>query len=71
MTIVTRPFLLDFGGAYLDTEPDFSEDALEGWHEELRERFESDYPALVRVLRELRGHGIYLTDAHPGNIAFR
>jgi hypothetical protein len=25
MTIVTRPFVLDFGGAYLDFPPDYSE----------------------------------------------
>jgi len=26
MTIVTRPFVLDFAGAYLDKRPEFSED---------------------------------------------
>ena len=31
MTIVRKPFLLDFAKSYLDTEPDFSNDRWEEW----------------------------------------
>src|ERR1017187_775938 len=31
MTIVKRPFVLDFGGAYLDGAPDFSEEVMSDW----------------------------------------
>jgi hypothetical protein len=31
MTVVTRPFVLDFGGAFLDHLPGFSEEVLAEW----------------------------------------
>lgn len=31
MTVVVRPFVLDFGGAYLDQAPDFSDDVMADW----------------------------------------
>src|SRR5437773_848808 len=31
MTIVERPFVLDFAGAYLDVPPEFSEEVWENW----------------------------------------
>jgi len=34
MTIVTRPFCLDFGGAYLEKPPDFSEEVMADWQAE-------------------------------------
>ena len=34
MTIVKRPFVLDFGGAYLDHAPEFSDEVMADWRAE-------------------------------------
>jgi hypothetical protein len=34
MTVVVRPFVLDFAGAYLEERPDFPEDVWEQWEQE-------------------------------------
>src|SRR5438874_12497206 len=39
MTIVTRPFVLDFAGAYLDFPPEFSDEVLVDWQTEKKEQF--------------------------------
>jgi hypothetical protein len=44
MTIVSRPYVLDFGGAYLDHAPDFSEEVMADWHAEKIEQFGSRWP---------------------------
>ncbi len=44
MTIVTRPYVLDFGGAYLDNPPDFSEEVISDYLAEKREQFGDDWP---------------------------
>src|SRR6516225_8085263 len=31
MSVVTRPFVLDFAGAFLDKAPDFSDEVLADW----------------------------------------
>jgi hypothetical protein len=72
MTIVVRPFLLDFAGAYLDAAPEFPEDVVQQWLEEKREQFGPDLPAAAAVLSMLRSrYGIHMLDVHPGNAAFR
>jgi hypothetical protein len=40
MSIVDRPFVLDFAGAYLDAPPEFSESIWEEWEAQKREQFE-------------------------------
>jgi hypothetical protein len=70
MTIVKRPFVLDFAGAYLDARPEFSEEVWAEWEVEKREQFEAQWPQVRRVLDEFEGMGIYLLDVSPGNIAF-
>src|SRR5436190_829484 len=40
MTIVARPFVLDFAAAYLDSRPDFSEEIWADWEKDKREQFE-------------------------------
>jgi hypothetical protein len=71
MTIVAKPYVLDFAGAFLDTSPEFPEDVLADWLEQKREQFGSRWPTVESVLRQLRSqHGIILTDVSPGNIAF-
>ncbi|MGV3664058.1 MAG: hypothetical protein ACO1TE_28055 [Prosthecobacter sp.] len=69
MSIVDRPFILDFAGAYLDKRPDFSEEVWEETLQIWEERYEDDWPLVERALKELRGHGIYYLDVHHQNIA--
>ena len=71
MTIVKRPFVLDFAGAYLDTRPEFPEGVLADWEAEKREQFEERWPVVQRVMDAFENLGIYLLDVTPGNIAFR
>ena len=68
MTLVTRPFMLDFAGAYLDEPPDFSEEVLAEWEAEKREQFGSQWPKVQTICRALEKHGIYLVDVNPGNV---
>src|SRR5436309_3347316 len=44
MTIVTRPFVLDFAGAYLDRAPEFSEEVMADWRAEKQEQFGPHWP---------------------------
>jgi hypothetical protein len=70
MTIVRRPFVLDFASAYLDRRPEFPEDAWTMWEEEKREQFEGRWPAVQEILAAFERIGIYLLDVSPGNIGF-
>lgn len=71
MTIVTKPYLLDFAGAFLDGAPKFSEEILADWEEQKREQFGARWSMVESVLENLRlDHGIFFTDVSPENIAF-
>jgi hypothetical protein len=70
MTIVERPFVLDFAGAYLDVRPEFPADVWADWEAEKREQFESRWPRVEKVLSAFEELGIYLLDVSPGNIGF-
>ncbi len=70
MTIVSRPFVLDFAGAYLDEPPDFSEEVLAEWRAEKAEQFGSRWPEVQAILRFLEGHGVFMVDVNLGNISF-
>ena len=70
MTIVRRPFVLDFADAYLDQAPDFSEEVLEQWDKDKREIFGEKFATVLEVLQELRGHGVHLLDINAANITF-
>src|ERR1051325_2556742 len=70
MTIVTRPFCLDFGGAYLEKPPDFSEEVMADWEAEKIEQFGTHWPEVRLIIAVLEVHGIYLMDVHPKNISF-
>jgi hypothetical protein len=70
MTIVKRPFVLDFAGAYLDSPPEFSDDAWTIWENEKREQFERRWPAAKKIMEEFEMLGIFLLDVTPGNIGF-
>ncbi len=71
MTIVSRPFVLDFAGAYLDHPPDFPENVWDDWEKEKIAHFENDWPAVEFILAEFRMHGIFLYDISKNNISFR
>jgi len=70
MTIVKRPFILDFAGAYLDRRPEFSPDVWVQWEVEKREQFEGHWPTVEKILSEFEAMGVYLLDASPANISF-
>lgn len=71
MTIVTPPFCLDFGGAYLDQPPDYSLEVWKDWEQMKSEVFEEDWPKVESLLAEFRRYGIYIADVNPGNIKFK
>jgi hypothetical protein len=70
ITVVSRPFVLDFAGAYLDQAPDFSPEVLADWHAEKREQFEGRWPEVQAILAALEEYGIFMIDVNPGNISF-
>jgi hypothetical protein len=70
MTVVTRPFILDFAGAYLDAAPEFSEETLAEWQADKREQFGSRWSDVQMILATLAGHRIFVVDVNPNNISF-
>jgi len=71
MSIVRKPYLLDFASAYLDWPPDFSPEALEEWSQRKAKEFGRHWPKVQLILAFLGDqYGVYLTDIHRGNIAF-
>jgi hypothetical protein len=70
MTIVTRPFVLDFAGAWLDAPPSFSDEIWADWETEKSEQFESRWAEVKAVLDALENWGIYMVDVSPSNVAF-
>ena len=70
MTIVTRPFVLDFAGAYLNQPPQFSDEIWSEWEAEKRDQFENRWPEVQAVLSALEAMDIYMVDVSPSNIAF-
>lgn len=71
MTIVTRPYVLDFGGAYLDEPPQFSDEVMAEWYAEKKEPFGKRWPDALRILRALAELGIHVIDVNPNNISWR
>jgi hypothetical protein len=69
MTIVTRPFVLDFAGAYLDRAPDFSEEVLADWLADKREQYGRRWPEVQAILAILETYGVFMEDVSPGNIS--
>jgi hypothetical protein len=69
MTVVRRPFVLDFAGAYLDEPPDFSEEVIADWRAEKIEQFGTHWSEVEKILRELESIGIYVLDVSPSNIS--
>jgi hypothetical protein len=70
MSIVARPFVLDFAGAYLDIPPDFIEEKWAEWEAEKRDQFEARWTEVQLVLAALEALDIHMVDVSPSNIAF-
>lgn len=72
ISVVSPPFLLDFGKVYLDRPPPYWDDAeiMGHWHAEDRENFGDRWKTVLSLIRLLEGHGIYYVDPKPGNIMF-
>jgi hypothetical protein len=59
MTVVERPYVLDFAGAYLDQRaPRFDDEVWETWEADKREKFGSRWPEVQAVLAALKSYGI-------------
>jgi len=54
MTVVERPYLLDFAGAYLDTVPQFPDEVWAEWEADKREKFGDRWPQVQRRFGEDR-----------------
>jgi hypothetical protein len=70
MTIVTRPFVLDFAGAYVGAPPGFSEEIWAEWEVEKREQFGARWRTVQAVMGAFEDLGVHLVDVSPNNIAF-
>ena len=69
LSIVKRPFLLDFARAELDAP--FPELDDPTWLNEKARLFGADWPDVLRLLNALRQYGISFRDVHKGNISLR
>jgi hypothetical protein len=70
MTVVCRPFVLDFAGADLDEPTEFSGEVLSDWRTEKEEQFGERWPEVEAILGTLERYGIYMMDVNPGNVSF-
>jgi hypothetical protein len=68
MTMVSKPYVLDFAGAYLDWEPDFSEEVMADWQADKQEQFGEQWPEVLAILAHLKNYGIHMEDVSPSNI---
>ncbi len=72
MSLVTKPFVLDFAGAYVDKPPIWHSDPemMKIIEENGLDAFGDNWEKVKSILATFRGLGIYLTDARHGNIEF-
>jgi hypothetical protein len=70
ISIVSRPFVLDFAGAYLDFPPEFPDEVWAEWEAEKQDQFDKRWPKVQAVLGALEELEIHMIDVSPSNIAF-
>lgn len=72
MSIVSQPFVVDFGKVYFDAPPPYWDDAevMSHWHAEGQETFGPRWPKVLAVIAALQRYGIWYVDPKPGNIMF-
>ena len=69
LTIVDRPFVVDFAQTWLEGPPDFPVEVWQERRETWAEMYGDDWPRVRRVLAALEERGVWYLDVHPGNIA--
>ena len=67
LTIVTAPYILDFGKANFQPH-DFSDEVMEDYEKDREELFEGNWERVSDALYSLERFGIFYNDARPGNI---
>lgn len=70
MTVVEKPYVLDFAGAYLDDLPSFPDEVWNDWEADRREKFGDRWRQVQEILAALEELGIHMLDVNPGNVAF-
>ncbi len=70
MTIVTRPFVVDFAGAYVGARPEFSAEIWAEWEAEKQDQFGARWVRVKAVMEAFEEWGIHLVDVSPSNVAF-
>jgi hypothetical protein len=72
MSIVIKPFLLDFAAATLDDPRDYTDDALGSWWDSIQSDFGDDFIVARDVYWGLvHRFGIYYWDLKPRNLCLR
>jgi hypothetical protein len=69
LSIVERPWILDFAQASLDVPIQEIDDP--DWQNEKARIFGLDWPEIQRLLNALRQYGIFYRDVDPLNISLR
>jgi hypothetical protein len=67
MGIVFRPYILDFGKAYL-ADPGWEPHLIEEWNDRMSEWWGDDVKRVRLALFALQRFGIWYYDAKPGNV---
>jgi hypothetical protein len=72
ISIVSPPFLLDFGKVYLDAPPPYWNDAeiMADWQARGKEDFDDRWGQVLSLVGMLQKYGIWYIDPKPGNIMF-
>ena len=71
ISVVKRPYILDFAKATIDVAPDFPPEVMREWLHRKSQDFGPHWPAVVAIMDELvHQYGVHLTDLNQGNIAF-
>ncbi len=71
ISVVKRPYVLDFAKATIEVAPGFPPEVMREWLHRKSQDFGHHWPAVVAIMEELRTrYGIHLTDLNQGNIAF-
>jgi len=68
MSIVSAPYILDFGKADLDVRTEYPAEVRHEEEEKLRNDFGSDSEQVRSAIFRLERYGIYYEDANPRNI---
>ena len=68
MDIVNPPCILDFGKAYLNQSPPYSDEQMGEWLAKQKKTWQGHWPTIRRILSKLESLGIFQPDPSPRNI---